>query len=302
MRINIRRQSLFLFGWLLLATSIAVQAQLTYLVTNGTVTITGYNGIFGYPTVPSTINGLPVTSIGDYALTGGSITRFTVPNTVTNIGVGAFAYCSRLTNIMVAPLNSAFSSVDGVLFNQSQTTLVQYPGGKVGGYTIPNTVTSIGAASFNGCTMLTNIIIPDSVTSIVTNAFADCGVLTYIMVAPFNSAFSSVDGVLSNQDQTTLVQYPGGKAGSYSIPNSVTSIGSWAFEDCYGLGNITLGSGVISIGDNSFAGCISLTSVTIPSGLTSIGTLAFYGCGLTNLTLGSGVISSGTKPSKTARA
>ena len=63
-------------------------------------------------------------------------------------------------------LNSVYSSVDGVLFNKSQTTLIQYPGGKAGSYTIPNSVTSIGDYAFSGCTSLTSVTIPNSVTSI----------------------------------------------------------------------------------------------------------------------------------------
>ena len=130
---------------LILATPAALQAQFTFTTNNGTITITGYTGRGGVVVIPSTINGLPVTSIGYEAFQYSSITGVTIPNSVTNIGGPAFSYCYSLTNIMVDPLNSAFSSVDGVLFNHNQTTLVEYyPGGKVGGYTIPNSVTSIG--------------------------------------------------------------------------------------------------------------------------------------------------------------
>ena len=152
---------------LVLATP-AVQAQFNYTVTNQTVTITGYTGTKNIVDIPSTIDGLPVTSIGDGAFRDSRITGVTIPNSVTSIGASAFAYCSgltsvtipnsvtnigveafhacsSLTNIMVDPLNSAFSSVDGVLFNHNQTTLVEYPGGKFGGYTIPNSVTKIEA-------------------------------------------------------------------------------------------------------------------------------------------------------------
>src|SRR6266704_4485569 len=129
---------------LVLAAPAAVQAQFSYTVTNQTVTIAFYTGNNGVVAIPSTIDGLPVTSIGEYAFSGSSITAVTIPNSVTNIGNFAFGYCFSLTNIMVDPLNSAFSSVDGVVFNQSQTTLVEFPGGKVGSYTIPNSVTNIG--------------------------------------------------------------------------------------------------------------------------------------------------------------
>ena len=133
---------------LVLATPVAVQAQFSYTVTNQMVTITGYTGTNDVVAIPSTINGLPVTGIGFAAFQDSSITGVTIPNSVTNIGNFAFGYCFSLTNIMVDPLNSAFSSVDGMLFNHNQTTLVQYPGGNAGDYTIPNSVTSIADSAF----------------------------------------------------------------------------------------------------------------------------------------------------------
>ena len=66
--------------------------------------------------------------------------------------------------------NPAYSSVAGVLFDKNQTTLIQYPGGKAGSYTIPDSVTSIGGAAF-ACCSLTSVTIPDSVTSIGELAF-----------------------------------------------------------------------------------------------------------------------------------
>ena len=90
-----------------------------------------------------------------------------------------------------------------------------------------------------------------------------------------NSVYSSVDGVLFNKNQTTLIQCPGGKAGSYTIPNSVTSIGDCAFVDCTSLTSVTIPNSVTSIGDEAFSGCTSLTNVTIPNSVTSIGDEAF---------------------------
>ena len=77
-------------------------------------------------------------------------------------------------------LNSVYSSVDGVLFNKSQTTLIQYPGAKPEAYTIPNSVTSIGDYAFSGCTSLTSVTIPNSVTSIGDSAFYGCTSLSAI--------------------------------------------------------------------------------------------------------------------------
>ena len=109
-----------------------------------------------------------------------------------------------------------------------------------------------------------------------------------------NSAYSSVDGVLFNKSQTTLIQYPGGKAGSYTIPNSVTSIGFAAFAGCTSLTSVTIPNSVTSIGGYAFSGCTSLTSVTIPNSVTSIGDATFSGCtSLTSVTIPNSVTSIG---------
>ena len=210
-----------------------------------------------------------VTSIGKYAFYGcSSLASITIPNSVTSIGDEAFYDCSSLTAINVDSNNPNYCSVDGVLFNKDQTTLIQYPKGNTRSeYTIPNSVTSIGNAAFRGCSSLTSVTIPNSVTSIGSEVFYGCSSLTSINVDSNNPNYSSVDGVLFNEDQTTLVAYPGGKQGAYTIPNSVTSIGDYAFFNCYKLTSVTIGNSVTSIGDEAFRICFSLTSVTF-EGLT----------------------------------
>ena len=177
---------------LLLTLPAAVQAEdYTYTTNNGTITITGYTGPGGAVTIPSTINGLPVTSIGDWA----------------------FDDCTSLTSV-----------------------------------TIPNSVTSIGDEAFADCTSLTSVTIPNSVTSIGDGAFSGCTSLTAITVDTLNSVYSSVDGVLFNKPDHAHPM-SGGKAGSYTIPNSVTSIGDYAFESCTSLTSVTIPNSVTSIGD-----------------------------------------------------
>ncbi len=107
-----------------------------------------------------------------------------------------------------------------------------------------------------------------------------------------NSVYSSVDGVLFNQSKTLLIQFPGGKAGSYTIPNSVISVGDYAFSEALSLTSVTIPNSVTSIGGEAFFYCTSLTSVMIGNGVTSIGEIAFYSC--TNLT---GVYFQGNAPS-----
>ena len=219
-----------------------------------------------------------VTSIGDFSGCA-SLTSIVIPAGVTDIGYGAFENCASLTTITVDGANPSFSSLDGVLFNKNQTELIQYPTGKTApSYTIPAGITSLDNWTFEGCTNLTSIVIPASVIDIDYMAFGNCASLATITVDGANPSFSSLDGVLFNKDQSTLIRYPDGKtADSYTIPTSVTSIGQYAFRDCTSLTSLSIPDSVTSIGDSAFQDCTSLVSIEIPSSVTSIGS-AFEGC------------------------
>jgi uncharacterized repeat protein (TIGR02543 family) len=157
-------------------------------------------------------------------------------------------------------------------------------------------VTSIGDYAFRNLTSLTSITIPEGVTSVGYGAFFGCVSLESIFVEEESVHFKSEDGVLFDNQMTTLVSYPSGKPNfAYAIPLGIINIGDAAFAGCVSLSNITIPESVTSIGRYAFAYVTNLASINIPESLTSIGEWAFVYCAsLTSITIPEGVISIGT--------
>ena len=146
--------------------------------------------------------------------------------------------------------------------------------------TIGNGVTTIEDFAFAWCESLTSVTIPDSVTTIREGAFVGCSSLQ-----EFNGKFASEDDRCWIIDGTLNAFAPAGLT-EYTIPNSVTTIGLYAFNDCYSLTSVTIPDSVTTIGENAFWNCSSLTSVTIGDSVTTIEDFAFLGCSsLTSVTI-----------------
>ena len=230
-----------------------------------------------------------VTSIGTGAFTRcHALTQVTIPNSVTSIGYNAFWNCFALTQVTIGSgvtsirdysfaacyaliaiyvdaSNTAYCSENGILFNKDKTTLIQYPAGKPETtYNIPDGVANIGDYAFYVCDALTQVTIPNSVTSIGDDAFASCEALTAIHVDAANTAYCSENGILFNKNKTTLICYPAGRAETtYTIPNSVKSIGESAFYVCDALTQVTIPNSVTSIGYWAFQQCSALAEMTV---------------------------------------
>ena len=247
-------------------------------------------------------NNPAIGTIGSYAFRGYRGTSITIPDSVTSIGEYAFAGCTAEINWGNNPTIETISSY-------------AFSGYKGTSITIPDSVTSIGDWAFYSCDSLTSVIIGDGVTSIGRYAFQDCTSLTSVTIGDgvtsighyafydctliddvyytsdiaswLNISFS--DGTANPLKNGANLYLNGELATDIVIPDSVTSIGDWAFYSCDSLTSVIIGDGVTSIGRYAFAYCTSLTSVTIGNGVTSIGGGAFRGCdSLETITVDSG--------------
>ena len=160
---------------------------------------------------------------------------------------------------------------------------------------IPDGVTSIGDGAFFFCRFLSGIVIPNSVASIGDSAFEGCSSLEYISLPksviclngnPFfywngkleclSPNFIYEDDVLFNKDKSKIISFRNQAVKSYIIPNSVTSIGEWAFEGCSSLTDIVIPDSVTSIGESVFSGCSSLEYISLPKSVICLNGNPFF--------------------------
>ena len=270
-----------------------------YTYNDGTATVQYTDeSLSGDIVIPSTINGYTVTEIDGNAFYGKeSITSIVIPNTVIHIDESAFMGCSSLNSITLSEKLEEIS--DYTFHSCSNLKNIRIPQNvkSIGNYAFNSCtnltsvdlgkVTSVGDHAFCYCSNLKSLAIPSTLTSIGTRAFALCDNLTDITVEDNNPVYSSDEkGVIFNKNKTEIIMCSSGYKGStYTIPNTVNTIGDYAFYHCETLNNITIPSNVKSIGYHTFTYCENLAVVNLSEGLNTISSYAFNNTAIKNIVI-----------------
>lgn len=172
-----------------------------------------------------------------------SLTEITLPKKLINIGEDAFGACKALKEIKVEAGNTAFTSIDGVLFNKEKTTLLTFPFANTANYQVPVGTTKIAPSAFSECNKLASIQFPNTLIEIGSEAFYKCLKLENI-----------------------------------TFPSSITAVGEGALYGCEGLLQVKLSKSMTIIPDNLLSKCTKLQKIKIPEGINKIAYQAFSNC------------------------
>ena len=264
-----------------------------------------------------------VKSIGSHSFYGcNGLTSINIPHALTSIGVAAFQGCNNLTNLSI-PDNvafigsSAFQNCSGLISIVIPESITSIEGSVFSGCSslnsinIPEGVTSINGWAFSDCSSLANIVIPQSTTSIGKSAFYGCSSLTKINISSnmrtigsdaFKNCYGLTRVVISDLTSWCNISFANEKSNplyyahhlfiseeeiqNLIIPNSITSIGSYTFQNANGFISLTIPNHITTIPESAFNGCSGLTSVTLPNQLSIIRANAFSDCyNLSSLTI-----------------
>ena len=217
-------------------------------------------------------------TVGTSSFSGSGLESVVLPPLLASVGDAAFADCTHLTNVVIPSSvvsigAQAFSSCNGIV-----------------SITLGNGLVTLGDLAFYSAGPIETIMLPKSLKSYGRGAFSRCGYLQWIDVESGSTNFRSADGVLLDKSASTILQYPCGRTGPYSIPSGVSSIASRAFLNAEFLTSVGFPSGLTNIMSLAFHGCIRLREISLPDSVTDIGANAFYLCeSLSVAHLGSGV-------------
>lgn len=262
--------------------------KITSIVIPENVTVIEMSAFYGCTSLVNISFPNSLARIRNYAFEAcNALTSVTLPASVTEIGNKPFRACVNLEAIHVSASNPNYVSEEGVLFNKAKTQLIDYPAAKstktyivpstvkeirayaahysknLESVTIPNGTTNIGSEAFRYGKALKTVNIGNGVSDIAPVAFGACVSLTEINVSSSNSYYSSRNGVLYNKGETELISCPGGFAGEFTIPNSVTRISTRAFESCLAVTKIVMPSSVTVLGNNAFLACRALLNIEV---------------------------------------
>ncbi len=203
-----------------------------------------------------------------------------VPELVEDISYGAVMDCSEMKAVYVDYSNDNYKSIDGVLFDKSEETLISYPAGKSGEYSIPSTVQNISPYAFYGSNLI-NINIPGSVLQIGEYAFANSMLETITISEGIEQlpqgmlkdclSLESVSLSEGVRDISAEFAMGANKLRNIDFPDSLETIGERAFYGVSKLNAVQLPDSLSSIGDGAFAGCGGMTQFTMPRILNDLG-------------------------------
>ena len=208
-----------------------------------------------------------ITGIEQYAFYDCELLEeISIPGTVTTVGNSAFYRCKNLKNIEIP---EGVTKIDGSAFIFC-SSLEQIK--------LPQSLVSIGSGAFDNCTSLISVELPDNAI-ISSDTFKECKNLSDIVISDTNNNYIVKNGILYNKNMTRILCYPAGiKDTEFSVPDTVKTIGDFAFYGAKVLESINIPDSVTNIGTDAFGECSGLKEVVIPDSVTSMGEAVFYKC------------------------
>ena len=208
-----------------------------------------------------------ITGIEQYAFYDCELLEeISIPGTVTTVGNSAFYRCKNLKNIEIP---EGVTKIDGSAFIFC-SSLEQIK--------LPQSLVSIGSGAFDNCTSLISVELPDNAI-ISSDTFKECKNLSDIVISDTNNNYIVKNGILYNKNMTRILCYPAGiKDTEFSVPETVKTIGDFAFYGAKVLESINIPDSVTNIGTDAFGECSGLKEVVIPDSVTSMGEAVFYKC------------------------